>query len=65
MKQKLKQLLAKALVLTAKAPLGLAKAFTKLADKIVAAAAKLANEQHHHSSNHIVDNHVMATHDYH
>ena len=51
MKQKFKDILvgaantaAKALVLTAKAPLGLAKLFTKLADKIVAAAAKLANE---------------------
>ena len=44
MKQKFKDILAKALVFIAKAPLGLAKLFTKLADKIVAAAAKLANE---------------------
>lgn len=50
MKQKFKDILAgaantaaKVLVLTAKAPLGLAKLLTKLADKIVATAEKLSN----------------------
>lgn len=43
MKEKLKQLLTKVLVFIAKAPRGLAKVFTKLADKIVATAEKLSN----------------------
>ena len=41
MKQKFKDILSKVLVFIAKAPLGLAKVCTKLADKLVAAAEKL------------------------